>query len=276
MKVVNGDHITFEDFIFGGCSSSFVGKQGGRQIINLGWGCHNVKTIIHEIGHAIGFWHEQSRPDRDRYVTIHWENMIAHRNFQFSKRTGVDYQGEVYDYGSIMHYRDSEFSINKRSLKTITVNNPVVYEAQGKPELGLAQHLSEGDVRQINKMYKCYEAHKQIKQMVILLLFIHHAEGLSNGEYFACAEAVSFDNVRSKECTPHITSTRPEWNRFLVFMRGQNKAWRYFEVTIWQRHADGSDTEAISRQTIWLESAYKLVNYCLDDNKCVQLDYTVY
>ena len=205
-------------------------------------------------------------------------NTLTHH--QFSKRTKVDYQGEVYDYGSIMHYHDTAFSIDesrlKTRLKTITVNNPVVYETQGEPELGMAQHLSEGDVRQINKMYKCYEVHKQIQKMVFLLLFIHYAEGLPNGEYFACVEAVNIDNVRIKDCTPHINSTRPEWKRFLVFNRGQNKAWRYFEVTIWQRHADGSDTEAISRQTIWLESAYKLVNYCLDNNKCVQLDYTVY
>ncbi len=88
---------------------------------------------------------------------------------QFSKRTKVDYQGEVYDYGFIMHYHDTAFSIDEPRLKTITVNNPVVYEAQGEPELGQAQHLSEGDVRQINKMYKCYEAHKQIRNSA----FIH-------------------------------------------------------------------------------------------------------
>ena len=64
MEVINGDYIEFTDFNFGDCSSNSVGKSRERiQIINLGLGCREHATILHEIGHAIGFWHEQSRPD---------------------------------------------------------------------------------------------------------------------------------------------------------------------------------------------------------------------
>ena len=61
---------------------------------------------MHEIGHAIGFVHEQSRPDRDKYVTIHHENIEPYMENNFKKMdfTEVDTQEIPYDYSSMMHY----------------------------------------------------------------------------------------------------------------------------------------------------------------------------
>ncbi len=58
------------------CSSA-VGERSspGFQTINIGRGCNFISIVLHEIMHAIGFWHEQSRPDRDEYVEILWENI---------------------------------------------------------------------------------------------------------------------------------------------------------------------------------------------------------
>lgn len=96
--------------------SSFVGMKKGKQEINLAPRCNSMH-IVHEIGHALGLWHEQSRADRDMYVRIVWENIEEHYQYNFMQHLtdGVDF-GE-YDYQSIMHY--GPYSFSKNGEKTI-------------------------------------------------------------------------------------------------------------------------------------------------------------
>ncbi|XP_071951076.1 bone morphogenetic protein 1 homolog isoform X2 [Antedon mediterranea] len=130
-----------------GCCSS-VGRTGGKQIVSIGTGCDTIGTILHEIGHLVGFWHEQSRPDRDEHVTINTDNMLLHDTTQFHKQSvfQINSFDQGYDYGSIMHYGAYYFTINGQ--KTITPNDE--HEVIGQRE-----RLSKGDILQLNIMYRC-------------------------------------------------------------------------------------------------------------------------
>ncbi|HEX3764139.1 MAG TPA: M12 family metallopeptidase [Kofleriaceae bacterium] len=114
------DYVTFRPG--SGCSSS-VGRVGGQQFINLGTGCSTGSTI-HEIGHTLGLWHEQSRADRDRHVIVNLANVTPGKEHNFTKFSDAGADGNDgrdvggYDLQSIMHYGSFGFSAN--GLPTIT------------------------------------------------------------------------------------------------------------------------------------------------------------
>ncbi|MPC15145.1 Zinc metalloproteinase nas-4 [Portunus trituberculatus] len=85
-----------------GCSS-VVGRVGGAQALSLGPGCLYVGIVMHECMHAAGFWHEQSRADRDSFITINTANIQAGMDYNFQKYSwdkiqslGVDYDLGVF------------------------------------------------------------------------------------------------------------------------------------------------------------------------------------
>ena len=127
---------------------SYVGRIGRNQGISVGRSCFAFHTVLHELCHALGFFHEQSRPDRDEHVTIQWENIQQDGLSEFAKESEsqVDSLGIGYDYNSIMHYDPILFS--KNGQPTIVANDPDI-------PLGMARELSDLDIIQINLLYKC-------------------------------------------------------------------------------------------------------------------------
>lgn len=130
-----------------GCSA-IVGKTGIKaQRVTLGKGCKRVGVVQHELLHAVGLWHEQSRPDRDGYISINYQNIMAGTQDNFRKMKLENFPEPLlkkpYDYGSIMHYGKYGFSKN---------NKPVLVTPNGQ-RIGQRNGASQMDLKKVNAWY---------------------------------------------------------------------------------------------------------------------------
>nr|XP_053630348.1 zinc metalloproteinase nas-4-like [Cherax quadricarinatus] len=142
-------HVDYVHILKGqGCSSA-VGRSGGVQVVSLGQGCVQFGVILHELMHAAGFWHEQSRSDRDQYVVINWNNIITGLEYNFEKKSNTVSQdlGLAYDYGSVMHYGAFDFAKSYSS--------PTIVPRQDGVNIGQRSGFSQVDVKGLNLLYKC-------------------------------------------------------------------------------------------------------------------------
>lgn len=131
-----------------GCSSS-VGRTGNSQSVSLGNGCVYKGIVQHELMHALGFWHEQSRADRDSSVQVVWSNIDGGMKYNFMKYSlsQIDHLHSEYDTCSIMHY--GEYAFSKNNGKTIRC------KGRSKCKLGQRNGFSDMDIKKINTLYNC-------------------------------------------------------------------------------------------------------------------------
>jgi hypothetical protein len=118
--------------------------QGGPQVINI-FNWNFTYIMAHELGHALGLEHEQSRPDRDAYVQINYGNIQAGYEYNFDIAGNANGQ---YDFDSVMHYGAYAFSANGQPTLTVLPPNQ-----QWQNLIGQYSHLSVGDASVMAALY---------------------------------------------------------------------------------------------------------------------------
>ncbi|MGL5015152.1 MAG: M12 family metallopeptidase [Bacteroidales bacterium] len=137
---------SYIQFIHDDGNYSSLGMIGGKQYISLHKELSNVGTAIHEIGHAIGLFHEHTREDRDQYVRIIYDNIEKNKEHNFKKYgKGNGFDIGEFDFNSIMLYSSYAFPIDK--------NKPTIVLLNGDTYSANRYRLSTLDIEGIKSIY---------------------------------------------------------------------------------------------------------------------------
>ena len=143
------DYISFTSK-YKGCFSA-VGRQGGKQIINLQdnlleTGCFKLYTIVHQLFHALGFFHMQAAVDRDNYVEIDFKKVKKGQESSFDKygSSMITNYEFGYDFLSVMHFSVKAFSLDDNFHTINTINDTYI---------GQRTKLTQKDIARVNNVY---------------------------------------------------------------------------------------------------------------------------
>nr|XP_044630474.1 meprin A subunit beta isoform X2 [Equus asinus] len=133
-----------------GCWSYVGNRRVGRQELSIGENCDRIATVQHEFLHALGFWHEQSRSDRDDYVSIIWDRILSGREHNFNTYDDQvsDSLNVPYDYTSVMHY-------SKTAFQNGTEPTIVTKISDFADVIGQRMDFSDYDLLKLNRLYNC-------------------------------------------------------------------------------------------------------------------------
>uniref|UniRef100_A0AAF5D318 Metalloendopeptidase n=2 Tax=Strongyloides stercoralis TaxID=6248 RepID=A0AAF5D318_STRER len=150
-------------YYYGDDCSSVIGKEGEGiwQTISIGEGCDTIGRIQHETMHALGFYHEHSRYDRDKYIQVLSKNVHPDDYSNNFKKVSVQDSntfGVPFDFGSVMLYEKKMYSFNGGDTM-------LSHDYRYRYTYGLLDHVSYGDVKMLNFYYCSKRCHIKLKCM---------------------------------------------------------------------------------------------------------------
>ena len=140
----------------------------GVRVVNLGSApghCMAERIIKHEVLHALGFYHEHQRRDRNDYVEVTLTeplNPNAWGSYLLNFDIPLDgVASESYDWLSIMHYRfgvrDYGIRLEPRARALpadVDAGDVGICALRSDTDGGCVQYLSQGDIEAINALYE--------------------------------------------------------------------------------------------------------------------------
>ncbi|XP_014282507.1 hatching enzyme 1.2-like [Halyomorpha halys] len=132
------------------CAASIGYKPNKVLDLYIGWPeCQKTGIMQHEILHGLGMWHEHTRQDRNRFITVFWENIARGKEFNFKLSPEDKTLSLPYDYGSVMHYRAQAFSKTGNEITLLPRDRSAVHV------MGQRKGISMVDIAKLNRLYNC-------------------------------------------------------------------------------------------------------------------------
>ena len=158
-----------------GTNHSSIGRIGGKQDLCLTLDCMSG-NVMHEIGHALGLLHEQTRYDRDNYIIVNIDNVEPERRNNFIKRTSDYYCIGDLDFESIMMYPSF-------SGYEIDPNIPSMVKKSDNSTFGYQRdHLTDLDRRFPNAFYLPYTARSDVYRELDAVVYDQNNRQLTESE----------------------------------------------------------------------------------------------
>lgn len=143
----------FVNIVYEGGCASFVGRIQGAQNLNLGGNCaETLQTIIHELMHTLGVFHEHQRYDRDDYLYVYWDNVMQGVQNMFDKypQKNTHRYYRPFDFQSTMMYVPDAYA---KAPGLLTLSSKI----SGVQMVTHATRsaISRGDVITLRGLYHC-------------------------------------------------------------------------------------------------------------------------